>query len=47
MHADVLIAEIGSTTTLVSAFRLSSNPRVFWVRGRRRRRCWKATCEAG
>lgn len=27
MHADVLIAEIGSTTTLVSAFRLSGEPR--------------------
>ncbi len=28
MHADVLIAEIGSTTTLVSAFALSGEPRL-------------------
>ena len=43
MKVDVLVAEIGSTTTVVNAFKdLDSEIRLFGRRDRRRLRCWKA-----
>lgn len=48
MKVDVLVAEIGSTTTVVNAFKdLDSENPVFGHRDRRRLRCWKAMFVSG